>query len=163
MLLSSAETNSVFYERIFYRIVVYRTNEYSTILSLLIYSDVTKLYTQWTANCLELDTTKKQPNNHDTDTLTFHKFPVTASLFLLLFLSCFTQLHAYEVQSSSTAFLAWSCRTTLIGAQVLLVQPQTPTCRVLRYKCKNGRCLLQPGTDEAPACHTVCSTATMLF
>ena len=40
---SSAETNSVFYERIFYRIVVYRTNEYSTILSLLI-SDVTNLY-----------------------------------------------------------------------------------------------------------------------
>ena len=35
---------SVFYERIFYRIVVYRTNEYSTILSLLI-SDVTNLYT----------------------------------------------------------------------------------------------------------------------
>ena len=41
MLISSAETNSVFYERIFYWIVVYRTNEYSTILSLLI-SDVTK-------------------------------------------------------------------------------------------------------------------------
>ena len=41
--LTSAETNSVFYERIFYRIVVYRTNEYSTILSLLI-SDVTNLY-----------------------------------------------------------------------------------------------------------------------
>ena len=44
-----------------------------------------------------------------TDMLTLHNFPVTASLFLLLFLSCFTQLHAYEVQGWSTAFLAWSC------------------------------------------------------
>ena len=130
---------SGFYERIFYRIVVYRTNEYSTILSLLI-SDVTNLYTWCTANCPELDTKKKLPNNHDSDTLTFHKFPVTVSMFLLLFLSCFTQLHAYEVQGCrSTGFLAWSCRTTLIGAQMVLFQLQTPRCRVLRYKCKEWR------------------------
>ena len=142
---SSAETNSVFYERIFYRIVVYRTNEYSTILSLLI-SDVTNLYTWCTANCPGLDTKKKLPNNHDTDTLTFHKFPVTASLFLLLFLSCFTR--AYEVQGCmSTGFLAWSCRTTLIGTQMVLLQFKTPTCRVLHKSRKGARCLLQSGTD----------------